>query len=154
MKTIKSFTILLFALMFFACTKKSDIKTFEFYHIMQTALLSKSEPIKEMMSGKIIIDKSKEKVTLTFNGCSAKVDFKIEELNNPIVMQNLKKLGLYEKGIDVYSLLLIYDPNAPYTCSPNTSCVLCFFTAKTKNDTAFLIVGENATYFGGKMVAK
>ena len=146
MKMKKNYLICLLFL-FFSCSDKTNIKTFEFYMIMQKDLLSNSKPTWERMSGKIIIDERKKKVTLSFNGVDSIACFTIKELNNPASIELLNKTTNYDKDANVYTLSIDYMFGIPREYSLNKQCLLYFFTTKTKDDTVILLTNNSIIYF-------
>lgn len=154
MKKSKFITTFLLVLMFLACTKKSDIKTFDFYNVYVSTNNEKENETNRALSGSITIDENQKIVTFLFNGTNYSMNYKIIEKNKPIYFEYFNLLMSKASGTtdctDAYELSLVntkVDNMIIENYSVNNSTMLYFASIKSRS-AAIIFNGSNFIIYG------
>jgi hypothetical protein len=150
MKTTRLFSTLFLVLIFLACTKKSEIKTYDFYNAIISNSTEKENEVSRQLSGSISIDEKQKKVTCLINGTNYSIVFKILDKNKPIYFENFYLL-MSTKCTDAYYLLLESSSTNNYRIeNDSVSRTSMLYFASLHSRDAAILLGEDGgfTIFG------
>lgn len=153
MKTNKILIAFLLLLLFLSCAKKAEIKVYDFYNVMNSALTEEENENGKILSGSINIDENQSIVNILINGTDYSLNYRIVEKNKPVYFENftllMSKVG-FDDCSDAYKLSSVNameDNTILGEGEPGNTSMLYFTSIESRN-AAILMTGSDFMIFG------